>query len=385
MKKYGFGVDIGGTTCKIGLFETSGKMLDKWEIPTNKADNGGHILDDVAASIDEKMKSASIAKEDVEGIGVGVPGPVLEDGSVSVCVNLGWGQVQVADELSSKTGLPVKVGNDANVAALGEMWQGGGKGYTGVVMVTLGTGVGGGIIHNGKIIPGANGAGGEIGHITVNTEEKDTCGCGRHGCLEQYASATGIVRMAKKLLAEKDAESSLRGFEPLTAKDIFDEAKKGDALALEAVEILGETLGMALSNIACVVNPQVFVIGGGVSRAGDILIDTVAKHFKEHAFASCKDTKFALASLGNDAGMYGCVQMCAGAIVQSRMKKVVIGTMNPKAGCAGSVMNLLQVAAFNHQVEIERGVLEEECSDMLSEFFRRLREKKKQQKMMAKP
>ena len=208
MKKYGFGVDIGGTTCKIGLFETSGKMLDKWEIPTNKADNGGHILDDVAASIDEKMKSASIAKEDVEGIGVGVPGPVLEDGSVSVCVNLGWGQVQVADELSSKTGLPVKVGNDANVAALGEMWQGGGKGYTGVVMVTLGTGVGGGIIHNGKIIPGANGAGGEIGHITVNTEEKDTCGCGRHGCLEQYASATGIVRMAKKLLAEKEAESS---------------------------------------------------------------------------------------------------------------------------------------------------------------------------------
>ena len=292
MKKYGFGVDIGGTTCKIGLFETSGKMLDKWEIPTNKADNGGHILDDVAASIDEKMKSASIAKEDVEGIGVGVPGPVLEDGSVSVCVNLGWGQVQVADELSSKTGLPVKVGNDANVAALGEMWQGGGKGYTGVVMVTLGTGVGGGIIHNGKIIPGANGAGGEIGHITVNTEEKDTC-----------------VRMAKKLLAEKDDESSLRGFEPLTAKDIFDEAKKGDALALESVEILGETLGMALSNIACVVNPQVFVIGGGVSRAGDILIDTVAKHFKEHAFASCKDTKFALASLGNDAGMYGCVQM----------------------------------------------------------------------------
>lgn len=309
MKKYGFGVDIGGTTCKIGLFETSGKMLDKWEIPTNKADNGGHILDDVAASIDEKMKSASIAKEDVKGIGVGVPGPVLEDGSVSVCVNLGWGQVQVADELSSKTGLPVKVGNDANVAALGEMWQGGGKGYTGVVMVTLGTGVGGGIIHNGKIIPGANGAGGEIGHITVNTEETDTCGCGRHGCLEQYASATGIVRMAKKLLAEKDDESSLRGFEPLTAKDIFDEAKKGDALALEAVEILGETLGMALSNIACVVNPQVFVIGGGVSRAGDILIDTVAKHFKEHAFASCKDTKFALASLGNDAGMYGCVQM----------------------------------------------------------------------------
>ena len=212
MKKYGFGVDIGGTTCKIGLFETSGKMLNKWEIPTNKADNGGHILDDVAASIDEKMKAASIAKEDVEGIGVGVPGPVLEDGSVSVCVNLGWGQVQVADELSSKTGLPVKVGNDANVAALGEMWQGGGKGYTGVVMVTLGTGVGGGIILGGKMLSGVNGAGGEIGHIQVNDDETEVCGCGRKGCLEQYTSATGIVRMANTLLNTTDRPSALHWY-----------------------------------------------------------------------------------------------------------------------------------------------------------------------------
>ena len=309
MKKYGFGVDVGGTTVKMGFFETSGELLDKWEIKTDTSDNGKAVLPDIAQAIDNKLAQEGISKSDVEGVGIGVPGPVRSDGVVNGCVNLGWGVINVAEELGAQTGLKVKVGNDANVAGLGEMWQGGGKGYTGVVMVTLGTGVGGGIIHNGKIIPGANGAGGEIGHITVNTEEKDTCGCGRHGCLEQYASATGIVRMAKKLLAEKDDESSLRGFEPLTAKDIFDEAKKGDALALEAVEILGETLGMALSNIACVVNPQVFVIGGGVSKAGDILIDTVAKHFKEHAFASCKDTKFALASLGNDAGMYGCVQM----------------------------------------------------------------------------
>ena len=309
MAKYVFGVDIGGTTVKIGLFTAEGTMVDKWEITTRTDEGGKYILGDIAASIEDKLAEKQIDKSEVKGIGMGVPGPVKADGTVLRCVNLGWGIFNAADELSKIIGLPVKVGNDANMAALGEMWQGGGKGYTGVVMVTRGTGVGGGIIHNGKIIPGANGAGGEIGHITVNTEEKDTCGCGRHGCLEQYASATGIVRIAKKLLTEKDAESSLRGFEPLTAKDIFDEAKKGDALALEAVEILGETLGMALSNIACVVNPQVFVIGGGVSRAGDILIDTVAKHFKEHAFASCKDTKFALASLGNDAGMYGCVQM----------------------------------------------------------------------------
>ena len=305
MKKYGFGVDIGGTTCKIGLFETSGKMLDKWEIPTNKADNGGHILDDVAASIDEKMKSASIAKEDVEGIGVGVPGPVLEDGSVSVCVNLGWGQVQVADELSSKTGLPVKVGNDANVAALGEMWQGGGKGYTGVVMVTLGTGVGGGIIHNGKIIPGANGAGGEIGHITVNTEEKDTCGCGRKGCLEQYTSATGIVRMANTLLNTTDRPSALRNVQYVSAKEVFDAAKQGDELAAEIVDRHGKCLGKALAQIACVVDPEVFVIGGGVSKAGTIITDTTEKYFKEYAFHACKNTKFTLATLGNDAGMYG--------------------------------------------------------------------------------
>lgn len=305
MKKYGFGVDIGGTTCKIGLFETSGRMLDKWEIPTNKADNGGHILDDVAASIDEKMKSASIAKEDVEGIGVGVPGPVLEDGSVSVCVNLGWGQVQVADELSSKTGLSVKVGNDANVAALGEMWQGGGKGFSNIVMVTLGTGVGGGIILGGKMLSGVNGAGGEIGHIQVNDDETEVCGCGRKGCLEQYTSATGIVRMANTLLNTTDRPSALRNVQYVSAKEVFDAAKQGDELAAEIVDRHGKCLGKALAQIACVVDPEVFVIGGGVSKAGTIITDTTEKYFKEYAFHACKNTKFTLATLGNDAGMYG--------------------------------------------------------------------------------
>lgn len=305
MKKYGFGVDIGGTTCKIGLFETSGRMLDKWEIPTNKAENGGHILDDVAASIDEKMKSASIAKEDVEGIGVGVPGPVLEDGSVSVCVNLGWGQVQVADELSSKTGLSVKVGNDANVAALGEMWQGGGKGFSNIVMVTLGTGVGGGIILGGKMLSGVNGAGGEIGHIQVNDDETEVCGCGRKGCLEQYTSATGIVRMANTLLNTTDRPSALRNVQYVSAKEVFDAAKQGDELAAEIVDRHGKCLGKALAQIACVVDPEVFVIGGGVSKAGTIITDTTEKYFKEYAFHACKNTKFTLATLGNDAGMYG--------------------------------------------------------------------------------
>ena len=184
MKKYGFGVDIGGTTCKIGLFETTGKLLDKWEIKTNTENGGASILDDVTAAISDKMAAEKIDADSVQGIGVGVPGPVTGDGVVLQCVNLGWGVVNVAEELSRKSGFTVKVGNDANVAALGEMWQGGGKGHANVVMVTLGTGVGGGIIVDGEIVAGAKGAGGEIGHMMVNENETDSCNCGKKGCLE---------------------------------------------------------------------------------------------------------------------------------------------------------------------------------------------------------
>lgn len=309
MKKYGFGVDIGGTTCKIGFFETSGTLLDKWEIKTNTENGGASILDDVTASIREKLEKENISREDIQGVGVGVPGPVTGDGTVLQCVNLGWGVVNVAEELGKKCGFPIKVGNDANVAALGEMWQGGGKGHSNVVMVTLGTGVGGGIIVDGRIVAGAKGAGGEIGHMMVNEHETDTCGCGKKGCLEQYASATGIVRMAKYKLAEDSRETSLRQIESLTAKDIFDKAKEGDAVALELVEELGKVLGSALAGIACVVNPEVFVIGGGVSKAGSILVDVIEKYYMERTFKVCRDAEFSLASLGNDAGMYGCVQM----------------------------------------------------------------------------
>lgn len=309
MKKYGFGVDVGGTTVKIGFFETNGKLIDKWEINTNKENNGASILSDIAHAIDNKLAQEGISKSDVQGIGIGVPGPVRSDGVVTCCVNLGWGIVDVATELGSLTGLEVKVGNDANVAALGEMWQGGAKGCKDVIMVTLGTGVGGGIIVDGKIVAGHNGAGGEIGHITVNDDEIEPCNCGQYGCLEQYTSATGIVRMAKRKLAKTSDATSLRNFAELTAKNIFDEAKEGDAIAKELVDELGHILGSALSNMACVVNPEVIVIGGGVSKAGSILIDTIQKHYVENSFHACKDAKFALASLGNDAGMYGCMQM----------------------------------------------------------------------------
>ena len=309
MKKYGFGVDVGGTTIKMGFFETSGKLIDKWEIKTDTSNGGENILSDIAKAIDNKLAQEGISKNDVQGVGVGVPGPVNSKGIVLKCVNLGWGVFNGEEELASLTGLKVKAGNDANVAALGEMWQGAGKGSEDMVMVTLGTGVGGGIIVDGKVIAGANGAGGEIGHITVNNDEIEACNCGQYGCLEQYTSATGIVRMAKRKLAKTDEETSLRAVEELSAKTIFDEAKKGDKIAGELVEELGKILGGTLSNIAAVTNPEVIVIGGGVSKAGQILIDTIHKHFTESVFHACKDTRFVLAGLGNDAGMYGCVKM----------------------------------------------------------------------------
>ncbi|MDE6025241.1 MAG: ROK family glucokinase [Lachnospiraceae bacterium] len=305
MANYVFGVDIGGTTVKIGLFTVDGVLTDKWEISTRVDEGGKYILGDIATSIEDKLAEKDISKADVAGIGMGVPGPVKEDGTVLKCVNLGWGIFNVAEELSNLIGLPVKAGNDANMAALGEMWQGGGKGYTNIVMVTLGTGVGGGIIINGKMLSGVNGAGGEIGHIQVNEDESEVCGCGRKGCLEQYTSATGIVRSANIALNNTDRPSSLRNLQYVSSKEIFDAAQNGDELAAQLVENHGKCLGKALAQIACVVDPEVFVIGGGVSKAGTIITDTVEKYFQEYAFHACKKTQFTLATLGNDAGMYG--------------------------------------------------------------------------------
>ena len=310
MKKYCFGIDVGGTTVKMGLFTTEGELLDKWEIPTRKEDGGAYILNDVAASVEAKLAEKNIAKEDVAGAGIGVPGPTLDTGYVSICVNLGWKDKNPANELSELLSIPVKAGNDANVAALGEMWKGGGEGYLDVVLLTLGTGVGGGIIMNGEIAPSHRGVGGELGHITVNPDEEATCNCGNHGCLEQYASATGVVRIAKKLLAASKEESSLRTLETVTAKDVFDAAKAGDHLAVEAVEVLGKYLGLVVANVALTVDPDVFVIGGGVSKAGQVLIDVITKYY--HKFAKIigdNKAKVVLAKLGNDAGIYGAARM----------------------------------------------------------------------------
>lgn len=309
MKKRCFGVDIGGTTVKMGLFTVDGEVTDKWEIVTRKEDAGKHILGDIAESIKEKMKELDLTINDIEGIGIGVPGPVKEDGTVLKCANLGWGVFNVADEVRNLTGIEnIKVGNDANVAALGEMWQGGGKGYENLVMVTLGTGVGGGVILGGKILTGSNGAGGEIGHMRVNYEEKDVCGCGKTGCLEQYASATGIVKVAKRAMEQYTGKSAIMEGE-LSAKSVFDAAKAGDELAKEVVEEFGFNLGVALAHIAQVIDPEVFVIGGGVSRAGQIIIDVVSKYYEENVMFALKNKAFKMAELGNDAGIFGSARM----------------------------------------------------------------------------
>lgn len=310
MKKYAFGVDIGGTTVKMGLFETTGHLIDKWEIPTRTEENGKYILSDIAEAAEKKMTEHIIEKTEVEGIGLGVPGPVSVEGTVFRCVNLGWEIINVEQILGSMTGLKVKAGNDANVAALGEMWQGGGKGYRSIVMVTLGTGVGGGVIINGQILAGVNGAAGEIGHLPMCDEEEECCGCGKKGCLEQYASATGIVHMTQKYLAEHSEKNSvLRAVEGYSAKDIFDAAKQGDLVSIRMTENVGRMLGKALAMIACVVNPEVFVIGGGVSKAGSILIDSIRKYYEKYSFHAAKETEFKLAKLSNDAGIFGGVKL----------------------------------------------------------------------------
>lgn len=310
MKKYCVGVDVGGTTVKIGLFTEDGKVQDKWEIVTRKDEGGSYILSDIAASVAEKMEKAKITREAVVGIGIGIPGPVTADGTVLKCVNLGWGIFNVAEEVKKLTGISnVKVGNDANVAALGEMWQGGGKGYKNIVMITLGTGVGGGIILNGEILTGSKGAAGEIGHITVNYDEEDTCNCGKRGCLEQFASATGIVKEAKRLLLVSDMPSKLRDLQYLSAKAIFDAAKEGDELANDLVDQLAKYLGIAASHIAAVVDPEAFVIGGGVSKAGEILTSRIKQNYEKNVMFALQNKEFKLAQLGNDAGIYGCAKM----------------------------------------------------------------------------
>ena len=309
MKEYCFGIDVGGTTVKMGLFRVDGELLEKWEIPSRTENEGKAILPDIAEAVQKKLEERGIEKDSVTGIGIGVPGPINAEGIVPHTANLGWGYKEVTRELTELTGLVSKGGNDANVAALGEMWKGAAAGHKSGVMVTLGTGVGGGIIVDGKCLVGAHGAGGEIGHLCVNYQETETCGCGKKGCLEQYASATGITRLANMRLAKDEKPSTLRNVAEMSAKEVFDAVKAGDEVAIEIATEFGNYLGHALANLAAACDPAVIVIGGGVSKAGEVLLDYIKGPFKEMAFFADKDTEFALAELANDAGICGAAKL----------------------------------------------------------------------------
>ncbi len=302
---YGFGIDLGGTTVKLGLFTQEGALVEKWEIPTNTSQNGSSILPDIAQAVEDCMSRHQIPADRCLGIGIGVPGPVSSDGTVNRCANLGWGVFNLQHRLQELTGLPVKAGNDANVAALGECWQGGGRGCKNMVLVTLGTGIGGGIVADGKILFGAHGAAGEIGHLPMDKAETEPCGCGKYGCAEQYGSATGIVRLARRAMKQSQLSSRLRSVEHMTAKDIFDLAKEQDPLALEVRSRYFDFLGQFLACVCCVVDPEVVVIGGGVSKAGPVLSQGIQEAFVPYMFHTGRNIRFVLAELGNDAGIYG--------------------------------------------------------------------------------
>ncbi|MBR2528895.1 MAG: ROK family glucokinase [Blautia sp.] len=312
MGTYCFGIDVGGTTVKCGLFMTDGTLVEQWEIPTRTENEGQSILTDIAHTIQEKVDEMGIEQDNIEGVGIGIPGPVNEKGEVPVAVNLHWKFKAVASELSALTGLKARAGNDANVAALGEAWKGAASGSRSVLMITLGTGVGGGLIIDGKIVSGFHGAGGEVGHANVNHQETIACNCGNCGCLEQYCSATGIARLAREEMASYKGESLLTQAyknQELGAKEVFDAYKEGDEAAVNIIERFGDILGGALAIFASVIDPEAIVIGGGVSRAGKPLIEVLQKYYQKYAFSACRETPIELASLGNNAGIYGAARM----------------------------------------------------------------------------
>lgn len=301
------GIDIGGTAVKIGLFDKDLKVLDKWSIPTRTENDGKYILPDTAASVMERISVHGIRISDIRGAGVGLPGVVDTDGLAHGSVNLGWARPHnVEQELSELLcGLKIKAGNDANVAALGEATMGAGKGTCDMVMVTLGTGIGGGVVHAGRIIAGAHGAGGEIGHICVKPDETEACNCGRHGCLEQYASATGIRRLIRGELETSDENSILRLDDEISVKRMWQAVKDGDLLAIRVAESFGDHLGFALSCIAGVLDPDIFVIGGGVSKTGDVILPFIQKSYDKYVLSLSRGTPIVRAALGNDAGIIG--------------------------------------------------------------------------------
>lgn len=304
-KNWLMGVDLGGTFIKLAFFDYEGTLQHKWEVPTDLSENGMNIVNVIANAIDGKLSELGMAKSDFLGIGMGAPGPFKKDGTCIVAVNLGWKDYPLKDELSKAVGLPAVVDNDANVAAYGEFFKGAGRGTQDFVMVTLGTGVGGGIIANGQIVQGCNGAGGELGHMSIVLEGGPKCGCGKLGCLEALVSATGITKMGE-FFAKDNPQSRMNDCENLNSKVIYKLAKEGDLAALDVVDRVGYYLGAGLANIGNMLNPEIIAVGGGVSKAGEQLLRPTIEYFNKFSFSAVKSsTKIVVAELGNDAGVYG--------------------------------------------------------------------------------
>lgn len=309
------GIDLGGTTTKLAFLNQDGDILQKWSIPTNIEENGQHIVPDMIQSLKKTMQDSGYTKDDFVGIGMGTPGAVnIEDGTVIGAYNLNWKTTQrVREQFQTELGLPFVLENDANVAALGEYWKGAGAKDDDVIFVTLGTGVGGGVIAGGRLLHGVNGGAGELGHVTVQPGGYQ-CTCGKKGCLEQYSSATGIVHVARDMAAEFTGKSRLKELfdnkEDVTSKMVTYLAENGDILANQVVDRVAFYLGLALANCGNILNPGNIVIGGGVSAAGNTLLQPTTRYFQENTFPSVRDsTKLRLAQLGNDAGAIGAASL----------------------------------------------------------------------------
>lgn len=317
MGKKLIGIDLGGTTIKFAILTEEGEVQNKWAIQTNILDDGIHIVDDIIESINHHIDLYQLDKDEIIGIGMGSPGGVdIENGTVTGAYNLNWdGTVLLKEPIERETGLKFAIDNDANVAALGERWRGAGGNEDNVVLVTLGTGVGGGIIMEGQLLHGTAGGAGEIGHITIDTsDEAFDCTCGKKGCLETVASATGVVRLAHLLSEQYAGQSHLKekidNGDDVTAKDVYDAAKEGDKFAMMVTDRVHRDLGLAVANIGNMLNPSTIVIGGGVSAAGNYLLEGVRQYFEQNTFPLVRETtKIKLAELGNDAGIIGAASL----------------------------------------------------------------------------
>ena len=306
--KYYAGIDLGGTNTKIGLVDEDGNIIFTTIVKTDSMEGFEKTIQRLSKILLQQVKSFGLNFDDVQSVGVGVPGPVLNSRVVKFWANFPWKNgVDLALEFEKNLGKPVKADNDVNVITLGEMWKGSAQGYKNVLGLAIGTGIGGGIIVDGKLVSGENGAGGEVGHIKVERDGK-LCGCGQKGCWEAYASATGLIREAQSRLAVNKTNGLYEQVigRDLEAKDIFDVAKEGDAFALDLVDYEADYIALGIGNLLNVLDPEIVVVGGGVSLAGDILFNKVKERLKRYAFPSTTENlKIVAASLGNDAGILG--------------------------------------------------------------------------------